>query len=417
MSVEFGPSPRLRIYSSPALYGRLFANLLTRNAASDDDVCRLECEVQRLMGARHAIAMPMARTGIYLAVKYSIKPGQKVILSPYTIADVINMVICAGGRPVFADIDRESCNINVRAVLNLLDDETGAVLVTHFYGQMADIQPILAACKARNIPVIEDAAQACGARLNGRAAGTLAKAGVLSFGMYKNINSFFGGMIVTDSDELAAAIRTEIADWPLQSSVALAKKALSGLITDTITWPPVFKTLSFRLFRWAFLHDVSVINNLLKIDVDPKLKSALPESYRCRMLPAQARLILRQLPLLDQHTRARVDAARLYHAGLSDLKDLIIAPLRTDGTHIYAYYPIQHADRECLVAHAMKHGRDIAMSYHRNCASLPCFREYALPCPNAQATADSLVYLPTYPRYGKAEVGKTIAVIRSYFQK
>ncbi|MGH6742003.1 MAG: DegT/DnrJ/EryC1/StrS family aminotransferase, partial [Bradyrhizobium sp.] len=124
-----------------------------------------------------------------------------------------------------------------------------------------------------------------------------------------------------------------------------------------------------------------------------------------------------QLPWLDRHTAARVEAATLYHAGLGDLKDLIVAPLHTDQSHIYGYYPIQYADRKELVAYAMSHGRDITMSYHRNCASLPCFREFARACPNAQATADSLIYLPTYPRYGETEIAKTIAVIRSYFRK
>ncbi len=65
----------------------------------------------------------------------------------------------------------------------------------------------------------------------------------------------------------------------------------------------------------------------------------------------------------------------------------------------------------------MRQGRDITMSYHRNCASVPCFAEYARPCPNAQATADQLIYLPTYPRYGRAEIEKTVAAIRSFFGK
>ena len=63
----------------------------------------------------------------------------------------------------------------------------------------------------------------------------------------------------------------------------------------------------------------------------------------------------------------------------------------------------------------MRQGRDLTMSYHRNCAGMPCFADYARDCPNAQATADSLIYLPTYPRYGEDEIKKTIRAIRSYF--
>src|SRR6185503_17787272 len=102
------------------------------------------------------------------AVKALIKPGRKVILSPYTIADVVNMVVCAGGEPVFADIERETCNVDAAEVERLIDDQTGAVMVTHFYGLACDIERIAKICKDRNVPLIEDAAQAFGVRVNGK---------------------------------------------------------------------------------------------------------------------------------------------------------------------------------------------------------------------------------------------------------
>ena len=108
----------------------------------------------------------MARVGIYLALKHLIRKGQKVILSPYTISDVVNMVLCAGGVPVFADIEEGgSCNIDAAIVADLLDTEKniGAVLVSHFYGLVCNLAPILAKCGEKRIPVIEDAAQAFGA--------------------------------------------------------------------------------------------------------------------------------------------------------------------------------------------------------------------------------------------------------------
>ena len=296
-----------------------------------------------------------------------------------------------------------------------IDGETGAVLVTHFYGNVADMEALCKICEEENVPLLEDAAQAFGGVSGNRRAGAIGHAGVLSFGLYKNINSFYGGALLTDDDALAAAARREMADWPVQPLGHLTKKVISALITDTVTWPPVFKAFTFRLFRWAFLNRVDSINNKLKIDIDPKLRRELPQEYRARLSPIQARLIMRQLPRLAEQTQARLRAARIYHEGLKDLPELIIAPLREDGGHIYWYFPIQHPEREKLVGHVMKQGRDITMSYHRNCASMPCFAEFARACPNAQATADSLIYLPTYPRYGEDEIRATVKAIRSYF--
>lgn len=411
----YGPLPRLRLNTDPGLYLQAAGGLASGSAAVGDDVEALERKLSDELGVKHAIAMPLARVAIWVAIKHLIRPGQKVILSPYTIADVVNMVVCAGGVPVFADIDRASCNISADSVANLIDDDTGAVVATHFYGNMADMGALMRVCDRAGVPVLEDAAQAFGGQHGNKLAATIGRAGVLSFGMYKTINSFYGGMLVTDDDRLAAAAREEIADWPLEPRARLSGKVLSALITDAVTWPPVFRTLTFPLFRWAFLNRVDGINNRLKIDVDPQIKRELPDEYRSRLTPLQARMILRQLPNLDAQIEARVRAAHIYHAGLSDIDELILAPLHSDRGHIYWYYPIQYAEREKLVGHVMRQGRDITMSYHRNCASMPCFAEFARGCPNAQATADSLIYLPTYPRYPETEIRATIKAIRSYF--
>ena len=410
-----GTSPRLRLYSSPRLYADALYGLASGTAARGDDVALLEAELASLLGAAHAIAMPMARVGIYLAVKHTIRPGQKVILSPYTIADVVNMVISAGAIPVFADIDRLSCNLDPKAVAPLIDSDTGAVLVTHFYGQVADMQSLEAICEASGVPIIEDAAQAFGARVGNRSAGTIGHAGVYSFGMYKNVNAFYGGMLVTDNEVFAQSVRSEIAAWPHQSIADFASKVGSAVKTELVTWPPVFRRISFPLFRWAYINQIDAINNRLKIDIDPELHPTLPKSYRCRLTPLQARLIRSQLENVEKDSEARLASARLYHDGLADIEDLIIAPLCEEGQHVYWYYPIQYANRRALVSHVMRQGRDITPSYHRNCASLPCFSNYARYCPNAQATADSLIYLPTYPRYAQEEVRETIRAIRSFF--
>jgi perosamine synthetase len=411
----YGALPRLRIYTSPSQYWDVAKALISRQPGHGNDVDRLERNIEQLFRVRHAIAMPMARVAIYATLRNLILPGQEVILSPYTIADVVNMVICAGGVPVFADIERETCNIDADQVARLINKATGAVLVTHFYGLVADLDRLRAICDRHNVPLIEDAAQAFGARFEGKLAGTIGKAGVFSFGVYKNVNSFLGGMIVTDDSGLAERIRAQVGSWPHPPLRLYLEKVIAGAAIDTVTHPAIFRNFSFWLFRYAFLHDIGAINNRLKVDFDPKIKRVVPPEYLWRMMPLQATMILKQLDRVDNDMRARVAAAKMYDAGLNDLEELILPPLREDGSHIYWYYPIQFQERHSLVRHAMRKQRDITESYHRNCAALPCFAEYRRECPNAEATASSLVYLPTYPRYSHVEIQRTIAAIRQFF--
>jgi perosamine synthetase len=410
-----GPLPRLRIYTTLNQYLRVLMESSTGRAHAGDAVKRLETAVAASAGARHAVAMPLARTGIYFALKCLIKPGQEVVLSPYTIADVVNMVVCAGGVPVFADIERETCNIDAQEVEKLITESTGAVLVTHFYGLACNIRHIAEICRRRNVPLVEDAAQAFGVRVDGQSVGTFGTAGIFSFGMYKNVNSFLGGMVVANDADLDARIRAEIANLPYQPLGDFFRKVTSALQTDVVTHPMFFRLGFYWPIRYAFLNDVDAINNRMKIDVDPKLKTEMPKEYLCRMTPLQARLALSQLDRAEADTSRRIEAAKVYHAGLSDVPELVIPPLRTDFSHMYWYFPIQYADRRALVKYAMRKLRDIAESYHRNCADLPCFAQWHRDCPRARATADSLIYLPTYPRYTRREIEKTVAVIRSYF--
>lgn len=414
---QIAPLPRLRLYTALSHYWNVFTDLLTGKAYQGDDLERLSGKLQTMLGMQQVVPMPLARVGIYATIKALIRPGQKVIVSPYTIADVINMVVCAGGVPVFADIERETCNIDAKSVEALIGPDTGAVMVTHFYGLMCDVERIAEICAKHGVPLVEDAAQAFGGRRNGRFAGTFGTAGIYSFGMYKNVNAFFGGAVATNDPALAERIRAEIAAWPYQGLGGYAKKVISAAIIDVVTHPLVFRIFTFWLFRWAFLNNVNAINNKLKIDLDPKLSRELPADYKIRMSPLQARLILEQLDGVDAKALLRRRAAKQWHEGLKDIPELIIPPLLEDGSHIYWYFPIQYEHRHKLVAYAMQHGRDITESYHRNCAALPCFSAFANPCPNAQKTADSLIYLPTYPRYSAEEIAKTIGVIRAYFGK
>ncbi len=418
MKYLFGPKPRLRMNTSAKHYLNVLKGIFSSKYDTPLIVGDLERTLERRTGIQHCIAMPLARTAIYLTLKYFIEPGQKVILSPYTIVDVINMVVCAGGVPVFADIDPDACNISAAEVARLIDEETGAVLVTHFYGLMADVRSIKEICQQKNIPLIEDSAQAFGAKINNIMAGGWGDAGIYSFGMYKNVNSFLGGAIVTDDDKLAQSLRDEIVNWPVQSKADYLKKVISSMITDVITAPILYSNLFFYFFRYAFINDVDAINNKMKIDVNPILMRKIPESYVYRMSAVQAQLVMDQLgDKVEIDIEERIKAAQAYYEGLNDIEQISLPPLREDFSHAYWYFPIQIANRHSLVKFAMQKGRDITMSYHRNCASLPCFSEWSRDCKQAAKTADSVIYLPTYPRYGRDEVDKTVEVIREYFGK
>lgn len=411
-----GPHPRFRTYSHWTSYVRLLSALTVgeggRNAGAIGD---LEHDLAEFAGTAHAIATPQNRVGIYLVLRHLLTPGQEVIMSPYTIADITNMVILAGGRPVFADIDRATCNIAADSVERCFSSRTGAVLVTHLHGLSAELGRLGEMCRARGIPMVEDAAQALGTRFASRRVGSHGTAGVYSFGMYKNVSGFLGGAVVTDDGELAAALRRALEPFGPQPAIPLLLKLAKGALSDVLTSPSLFRTCVFWVFRYGMLHDVEAINRRVRTELDTSPKARLPESYEARMRPTQAQIVVEQLPGIDAASEVRMRAARSYHEGLNSLDGILLPPLRTDGSHIYTYFPVQVPDREAFLKFLAARNRDIGAQHYKNNADLPGFQEFARDCPNAAAVAEQLVFLPTYPRYPMAEVAANVAVIREYF--
>jgi len=411
------PYPRYRIYTCFNSYWWFFRDLLLGRLKKGNDVEILERKLAEKFKVSEVVCIPMARVGIYLALKNLIKPGQGVIMSPYTIADVVNMVVCAGGRPVFADIEQRSCNINPDEVAKLIDQNTGAVIVTHLHGVGARVYEILDICRRHNLPLIEDAAQAFGGRAKGKRLGTIGDIGIFSLGMYKNINSWYGGVVVAKDSVLLGKIKAELSQRDYQTSVFIFKKILKGLLTGILTYPLIFRPLTYWIFRFGFLRDIEWINRQVEIELDLELKKEMPSDYLARYTPFQARLTLAQLDRIDAEIEIRNRKAALYRDGLKNISELVLPPEENDSKYIYPVFAVQYQDKKKLLKWLMKHKRDVAAQHLKNCADLPAFAEFYRDCPVARKTANEVILLPTYTRYPDSEVKKNIAVIRAFIEK
>ena len=416
LNINKKPLPRYRLYTNLEKYFLFLKDVLFLKKNIGDDIAKFENEVKQLTGSPFAIAMPQNRVGTYLALKSLIRPNSKVIMSPYTIHDVVNMVTCAGGIPVFVDIERKTCNLNLKLIEDHIEKDTGAILVTHMLGLTLDIRRLVVMCKEKGIAIIEDVAQAFGASLNGKMAGTFGDAGILSFGMYKNLNTFLGGMIVTSRSDLFTNISEEIISYPFQKLSPIVKKVLNSLITDIATYPPIFKLGVYDLVRYGFLKNIDFVNKRVSVETEAVCRLKIPPDYLCRMTPLQARTAMLALPQFESDNFARISFAKKYYEGLNDINELIIPELKEDRSHIYYYFPIQYKKRHDLIKYMMMKGCDVGAQHIKNCADLECFKKFFRECPNARAVSNETILLPTYPRYSLDDIERNVRVIRSFFK-
>jgi dTDP-4-amino-4,6-dideoxygalactose transaminase len=171
-------------------------------------VRQLERAWAEYFGATHAVSMNSATSGLYAALAAAgVGPGDEVIVSPYTMSASAVAPLLYGATPVFADIDPKSYCISPETIGRVLSPLTKAIVVVDIFGHPADFDGIVALATERGITVIEDAAQAPGAKYKGRSAGRLGHIGVFSLNRHKTIQVGEGGIVVTDDDRLAERLQ------------------------------------------------------------------------------------------------------------------------------------------------------------------------------------------------------------------
>lgn len=174
------------------------------------EVAALESEIAQLCGVAHGIAVASGTDALILGLRAcGVQAGDEVIIPPFTFVATGSAVSSVGAKPVFADIRPETYNIDPSDLVRRATRKTKAIIAVHLYGLPADMDPIVKFAGERNLRVIEDNAQSIGAGYKGRRTGSMGDVACLSFYPTKNLGAYGdGGMIVTNSAEMATRLRT-----------------------------------------------------------------------------------------------------------------------------------------------------------------------------------------------------------------
>jgi dTDP-4-amino-4,6-dideoxygalactose transaminase len=309
------------------------------------EVEALEKEVAEYSHCRFAIGLSSGTDALLAALMaFHIGPGDEVLTTAYSFFATAGVIARLGATPVFVDIDPETFNIDPSFIEAAITARTRAIIPVHLYGQMAEMDPILEIGRKHGIPIIEDAAQAIGAELKGRRAGSLGEIGCLSFFPSKNLGGFGdGGMAITNNAELAERL------------VMLRNHG----------------------FRTRYHNEI------------------LGGNFRLDAI--QAAVLRVKLRYLDRWTEGRQRNAALYreHIRCADL------PVeRPGGRHIYNQFVIRSSRRDELIAHLRQN--EIASEVYyplplhlQKCFSGLGYRKGTLPA--SEQAAETTLALPIYP--------------------
>ncbi|MEM2126219.1 MAG: DegT/DnrJ/EryC1/StrS family aminotransferase [Candidatus Methanosuratincola sp.] len=337
------------------------------------EVEAFERAVAQYLGVKHAIGVASGTDALWLALKAAnIGPGDRVIVPSFTFFATAGAVCNVGATPIFADIDPQTFNIDPDSVRNLLEsnaqirEKTKAIIPVHLYGQPAEMDEILELAQRYELTVIEDAAQAIGARYKDRTVGTLGHLGCFSFFPTKNLGAYGdGGLVVTNDDALAERVRM----------------------------------LRVHGSKPKYYHHIVGTNS--------------------RLDALQAAILRVKLAHLDEWTRARQHIAAQYDTAFSQLKGLTVPYRAPERTHIYHQYTIRvlGGRRDALQKFLKEHGISTEIYYPLPLHLQPCFahlgyREGQLP--ESERASREVLSLPIFPELTMEEQEQVIKAIQKF---
>jgi len=406
--------PRFRLYSNLKNY--LDTLFYKSKEEKRDYKSDLEQTLISKLGIGHVLVTNQARLAIYHVIKYLVeKTGKKgVILSPYTLFDVVNMIICAGGQPIFIDFKEISFDLNEKELENkLISGEICATIVTHYHKCEKNIQKIADICRNYKTSLIEDCAISFGGKSSGQYLGTIGDYGIFSFGRMKNISAYYGGALVTNDSEMVTTIRKEIDDYPVISKKRLISALIFNLAIETITSPVIWSVFFHHFFVFGYKKKIDLITMLIRPDKNMQLFLSLPEIYKRQISTLQCKIILDQLDSVEKHQINRCEKSSEYFTKLNMTDGIRHLNEDIDYDDPYLEYPILVSEREKIFFHLLGKGVDCRKYYYRNCANLRIFSKYHASCPNVEYIENHIILLSVYPKYPKKIVEKTISLIKS----
>lgn len=411
------PLARQRIYKFSILKNLI--NFLSFGLLNIGKTTKLKKYLQKFFNYKNILCLNRGRIGAYLAVKACVSNKKnKIILSPFTIFDVVNMVISAGADPVFCDVEKRSITINMQSINDVYDDNVAAILITHTHMMNSDIEKIVDFCKNKKILLIEDCAISFGTKLSNQFTGTIGDISFFSFGVFKFISSLNGGIIMAKDDKIFNKILQSHKTFIKTDYKLLIKNFFKSIFITSLTNKLIFKYFSSYIIRYGHLKNIKLINNFSKNDPNPYYLKKIPENYKKIISSSQSSIILKQIPNYIIDFKTRIENAKIYYFHLRDINELVIPKFEDNYTNGWINFPIMYKNREKLLTYLFKNNRDLAIYFYRNCNDLKIFNQHRNPKLKViNEVINEIIVLPTYPKYGKEQIMENIKLINKFFEK
>jgi perosamine synthetase len=334
----------------------------------------------KYVGAKHAIAVNSATSALHLALLVSgVKKGDEVITTALTFATSAEVALYVDAKPVFADVDPRTLNIDPKSIEKKITPKTKAIIVVHYGGQPCDMDEINRIAQKHGITVIEDAAHAAGASYKGKKIGGGKNLTTFSFHAVKNLATGDGGMITTPDPKLDQALRA-------------------------LRWMGINKSTRERETAGGYRWDYDINGG----------------GFKYHMNDITASIGIEQLKKLDRMNALRDRVARVYDAafkGNADVRPVTQLPGRKTSRHNYCVILKEGTDREKLITYLAEQGISTGVHY-KPLYHHPRYKKYgsAKDTPVAESLWPRILLLPCHPHMTEADAKRVAKAVQRFFE-
>ena len=396
------------------------ANLVENPAEAllnnDSLVGRWETEFAEYFNRKYAVAVSSGRVGFNLTLNYFLsskilKIGDEILVPALTLKAIVEIIKSAGLKPIFVDIEPNTLNMSINDLKKKMTNKTKAILALHTFGNPCYVKQISEISKETDLILIEDCAHSCGARIKvketeketEKMVGCFGQASFFSFDINKVLNTYGGGMVITDDSKLYKFIKDSIE--PLRKDPKIIKKKLSSVKFEQYLYK------SALIYPILYLRTLKPIMKMFE-SIYRSIQSVPPETIKFN--PIQASIGIEKLPSLYGKVQQRLELAKVYRKNLTDkVKIPFIYPECIPS--YYMYVVILPCPAKKIVRKLLWYGIDSA--FENEIIDLVVPPEEYRSCPNAVEAYPKLIALPFYDTIEEETIEKVCHSLESALRK
>jgi perosamine synthetase len=373
-----------------------------------------EAAFEKYLDVDYAISFQRGRDALLALLKsLKIGSGSEVILQGYTCIVVPNAIRYAGAKPIYVDIAESGFNTNLELIEKAITNKTRAILVQHSFGEAVEMEELQALCKKKKILLVEDCAHALSSSHQGEKLGSSGDAAIWSFGRDKIISSVWGGMVTTDREDIAEALKTfryhlSFPSW-CQIAQALFHPLFFAFIKPFYRWK-IGRGLIYLAQRFKFIP---------KVIFPAEKLGKCPRFFPQKMPNVLAKLAHHQLKKLDCFHQHRLKCAKYYHDNLQNVQSVHLPEINEKSA--WLRYTIRTKNAQDILKSAQKNGIYLGDWYRSVLAPEGCKLEsfgYEVgTCPNAEKAAEETINLPTHIQMDENKMKEVVGFVKNYLQE